>query len=245
MISSTNISTKKRFIIVGLSFLVISLLILFMWLLTDTEKQKGFKDEAGDEKYLIEELGIPKVDWQRKIDIKKDGGTRTITNIYDGYRISISDEWEVVEEVRTGLFGLVLLYGQKHEERGINEEEHPYISDGLVVNVFIFENTNKLSLIDWLVAQKRKQGFFKNAEFKKVQHSLYEILKTQEPLFEDVWLGSDNFTDALIEDTLSIRYVIKAAGVDTIYVVSCTIYNDVTKLVPRCEEVVPFFEILN
>lgn len=239
MISLTNISTistKKRFV---LSFLIISLLTFFIWLLIGTEKQKGPKDSVGSEKYLIEELEVPRRDWQRKIDTKKEDGMQTITNIYDGYRVTVSDEWEVVKEVRSGLFGLVMLYGQE------DERNHAYIEDGLVVNVFMFENIDKLSLTGWLFVEKRKQNFFKNDKFSKTEYTSYEIVKTQTPLIEDVWLGGDNFTDALIEDTLSLKYVIKAEGVDTIYVVSCTIYNDVTRFIPKCEEIIPFFEILN
>ncbi|MEX0878061.1 MAG: hypothetical protein WDZ40_04410 [Candidatus Spechtbacterales bacterium] len=245
----TNSTTKKKIVFLLIVSLVLVMLLFFIQLLTNQGTTDPRDEERtvppgtiGNEEYLIENPELPKTSWQRKVEIQKEDGMQTVTNFYDGYRIDVSSDWEIVEEVRGGLGGLNLLYGQHEED--INEyETEQHIHDGLVLSVVVFENEEGFNLIDWLARSDNHGSFLFGAELREVPSDLYKIYKTERPLTEDRFIDG-KIVDAQIEDTLSSKYIIKDPKIDSVYVLICTIYNNVNTLVPLCEEAMQGFNIL-
>jgi len=205
---------KKILIIVVISFLFISILALILGVSVSSNKNQ-------DESNLVETINTPIEKWSRKITTELEASNKIVMNKFDGYQITVPENWIVSNEASFN-GGLKIYYG------GPDITEAPLeVSDGLLLSVITYSDRDDL-----------KNVFSDTALFEEVSLPSGAAHITESAIS---YIDENNKLIE-VENTRSVKYLIQKNR--KFYIISCSaLGGDFQELISLCKEQVQTFKI--
>lgn len=222
-----NINKKYIYLFLGV---VVVVLIVVLLLIPNAQNE-----EKSDE-YLIETPGVPKSDWQRTLNKEEAGDHKTITNLYDGYRIQVPGDWNTVDTTDR-LVGLVA-----YKEYAKNT--YPYTPDNLELRISVFEKTSS-SLLDWLASSDDATFYLpSDVAFRPYQHPEGSGFRAISKVHADHVHDGEGEEGGKYYEKSSIVHIILNKE-DVVYVISCLVVGEeYEQYRETCEQQIQTFDII-
>ncbi|MEX0869923.1 MAG: hypothetical protein WDZ39_00655 [Candidatus Spechtbacterales bacterium] len=225
---------KYIFLVIGIVFMVFVLFLIYN-LSIKTEPQIP-------EEHLVEIEGLPISEWPRRLTVESENNMQVVTNVADGYSITVTNAWDVPSLADT-TGGLKILHEDTEEEHGLDEGH----VDGGILSVVTIENPNKLGLQKWLSSPEDGGIYLEGQSVIETKINNRTALKTPLfPLFTEGWsFEEDDIIKIPIPDSLQVKYITNNSSSDLIYIISCSASGeDHVETIQICEEQIQTFTVL-
>jgi hypothetical protein len=218
-------SKNFKFILIISTALIILIVFVFMLF-------AGTRTKTNTNNLLVEIPTLPEIEWPRAVSVGEPvGGRKIVTNQFDGYNISVPENW-IVNKMAYKNGGLRIIFSENYDP-GTFE-----IESGLLFSIMVFENPNRMDIKNWIADQKNGNTEYLKLDFKEVQHPIgtayvAEYLESQE---ESTMPDYRNTGSA---------HIYLFSGNSRIYLLSCYAFTDANTLIPICEQQIQTFKLLN
>ncbi|MDX1608139.1 MAG: hypothetical protein R3251_02935 [Candidatus Spechtbacterales bacterium] len=224
-----DILKNKKIILISVSLGLIIILTTIALLIWQKEEEAEAPPQRPGEEVLIELPNLPKEKWLRPIDLNlnEDTGMLTITNSYDGYRITVpASRWEA-QDVASKEGGLKIYYTgpQKKDEEGAHIEDHIAQNQihaehaDMFVSILTYQNEEGFSIVDWLARSPETLLYRKNQRFQKVALGKYTAYKLTRKMEREGFNEQGDIVIEVIEQSQITDYFVE--GKNRFYKISC------------------------
>lgn len=236
---------NKKFVFAVL-LVVLFALVLVVGIASKNQTEK----EAQKEEYLIPRE-TSRDTWRRRLEVNDSNEKNVIQNIYDGYKIRLSEEWNYNNTADP--IGGFIAYKLKD---GVDTEIFRGLEDGVVLSIQTIDNDKKMSAVDWLARTSEPANYLLDGLiFEKInhpnetgvyisRHKVFAIEVGENAEHTHAETITENPSGDFLENSSKVDYVFAGGG--KIYIVSCASMAEAyVAMVYSCEQQIQTFDILD